>query len=244
MGVKGFGTGELRKLDMGRHTLEGNPPIEVTLRRSARAKQLSLRVSRLDGRVTLTLPQRSAEREGIAFLQARENWLRGHLTQIAPAHNVTREGTVLFEGRLLPIVVDQVRAARLESDQIKVSGTGPIGPRVKAVLKAHARDVLAEASDRYAGQLGRRYSRLSIRDVRSRWGSCSSKGVLMYSWRLIMAPPEVLQYVAAHEVAHLVEMNHAPAFWNVVGRLCPAYKSHRCWLRDNGDRLHRVIFDD
>lgn len=66
----------------------------------------------------------------------------------------------------------------------------------------------------------------------------------MYSWRLIMAPPEVLDYVAAHEVAHLAEMNHQPAFWAVVAQLCPDYQRHRQWLRDNGDQLHRVTFDD
>ena len=111
-------------------------------------------------------------------------------------------------------------------------------------LKLRARDVLAEASDRYAVMVGQSYSRLSIRDTRSRWGSCSSEGVLMYSWRLIMAPPEVLDYVAAHEVAHLVEMNHSAAFWAMVERICPDYDVHRAWLRKNGDVLHRVNFGD
>lgn len=229
---------------MGRHTLEGNPPIEVRLRRSARAKRLSLRVSRLDGRVTLTLPERSPEREGIAFLRGREDWLRGHLNQIAPVQTVAIGGCVLFEGRELPIVAASARRARLEPDQLLVPQDDAVGVRVKALLKAAARDRLAAASDHYAAALGRSYSRLSIRDTRSRWGSCSSQGTLMYSWRLIMAPPRVLQYVAAHEVAHLVEMNHSSAFWAVVERLFPDYDDCRDWLRDNGDRLHRVQFGD
>jgi predicted metal-dependent hydrolase len=118
------------------------------------------------------------------------------------------------------------------------------GVRAKAFLKTKARDELAAASDFYAAQLGKRYNRLSIRDTRSRWGSCSSEGVLMYSWRLIMAPHEVLHYVAAHEAAHLVEMNHSDAFWAVVARICPDYDRHRIWLKKNGDQLHRVNFGD
>ncbi|WP_296426971.1 SprT family zinc-dependent metalloprotease [Yoonia sp.] len=229
---------------MGRHTLHGNPPIEVELRRSARAKRLSLRVSRLDGRVTLTLPERSPDREGIAFLHAREAWLRGHLMLIAPVHTVAVGGTVPFEGRNLLIVTGEARRARLEAARFVVPAGDRVGARVKALLKATARDRLAAASDHYAAKLGHSYTRLSIRDTRSRWGSCSSQGVLMYSWRLIMAPPEVLRYVAAHEVAHLTEMNHAPAFWAVVAKLFPDYQARRQWLRDHGDQLHRIQFDD
>lgn len=229
---------------MGRHTLEGNPEIEVILRRSARAKRFSLRVSRLDGRVTLTLPQRSPEHEGIAFLQSRESWLRGHLSQISPVQPVTAGGSVPFEGRDMPVRTAPTRRARLEADHIVVPVNTAVGVSVKTLLKTVARDRLAMASDHYARQLGRSYARLSLRDTRSRWGSCSSKGTLMYSWRLIMAPPRILQYVTAHEVAHLVEMNHSPAFWAVVERLFPDYAICRDWLRENGDRLHRVQFDD
>ena len=229
---------------MGRHTLEGNPPIEVTLRRSARAKRLSLRVSRLDGRVTLTLPPRAAEREGIVFLRSREAWLRGHLTQLAPARNVQVGDTVMIEGRDVPIILGDGRRARLAHDSIVVPSVATAGACIQALFKTLARDRLAAASDAYASQLGRSYCRLALRDTRSRWGSCSGKGVLMYSWRLIMAPPAVLRYVAAHEVAHLAEMNHSPAFWNVVEQLYPDYAPHRRWLRENGDQLHRVRFAD
>ena len=118
------------------------------------------------------------------------------------------------------------------------------GTKVKALLKARARDMLATVSDDYAAALGRPYTRLTLRDTRSRWGSCTSDGGLMYSWRLIMAPPEVLHYVAAHEVAHLQEMNHSAAFWAVVEQLYGDYAAPRRWLRKEGDRLHRVTFGD
>ena len=229
---------------MGRHTLEGNPPIEVTLRHSASARRLSLRVSRLDGRVTLTLPRSAPEREGIAFLQTKEAWLRKHLQAMAPATSVNVGHFIPFRGRATLIVPGPGKRACLAEGRIAVSTHAPAQLQVKALFRHLARDALAEASDKYARQLGRSYSRLSIRDTRSRWGSCSSQGGLMYSWRLIMAPPAVLDYVAAHEVAHLVEMNHQPAFWDIVAQLCPDYAQHRRWLRDEGDQLHRVAFDD
>jgi predicted metal-dependent hydrolase len=233
-----------KKVDMGRHTLKGNPPIEVLLRRSVRAKRLSLRVSRLDGRVTLTLPRFAPEHEGIAFLRAKEPWLRGHLEDMRPAMVAQIGQTVLVRGVAMPIVVGAGKRARIAEDRIEVTASALASVQTRALLRHAARNALAQASDRYAMQLGKTYTRLSIRDTRSRWGSCSSTGALMYSWRLIMAPPAVLDYVAAHEVAHLVEMNHQPAFWSVVAKLCPDYAQHRQWLRDEGDKLHRIVFED
>lgn len=232
-------------LDMSRHLLNGNPSIEVTLRRSTRARRLSLRVSRLDGRVTLTMPHRLAEREALEFLYAREDWLRGHLAQVSDLQVPQIGGSVLFEGTPLPIVAGQVKRVVLRDGVLVVPDEqARVGPRLKAFMKLRARDALAGASDHYADLLGQSYSRISLRDTRSRWGSCSSAGALMYSWRLIMAPPEVLRYVAAHEVAHLVEMNHAPAFWEQVAMIFPDYRPRRQWLRDHGDKLHRVQFHD
>ena len=227
---------------MGRHTLHGNPPIDVTLRKSAQARRLSLRVSRLDGRVTLTMPSGLPDRDGLAFLHDKETWLRGHLDRIGPAEPVCIGSVVPVQGRGLPVVAGA--RVRFLDDRIEVPAHRPAAAPIRARLRAMARDALAAASDRHAATLGVSYTTLSIRDTRSRWGSCSSKGVLMYSWRLIMAPPAVLDYVAAHEVAHLREMNHAPAFWAVVARLCPDYAVHRQWLRDHGESLHRVRFDD
>lgn len=229
---------------MSVHRLQGSPPIDVNVRRSARARKLSLRVSRLDGKVTLTIPQRSPLREGIDFLESREIWLRTHLIKLAPEAVVHAGGVVLYRGADLPVEVGTVKRTALRNGVLYVPDAATAGLRAKAFLKLRARDILAEASDRYAAMVGRSYARLSIRDTRSRWGSCSSEGVLMYSWRLVMAPPEVLDYVAAHEVAHLVEMNHSAAFWAVVEDICPDYGAHRAWLRKNGDVLHRVNFGD
>ncbi|MBS1302544.1 SprT family zinc-dependent metalloprotease [Loktanella sp. SALINAS62] len=226
---------------MGRALRIGNPPIEVDLRRSAQARRLSLRVSRLDGKVTLTVPPRAPERQALDFLTEREDWLREHLRDIKPAIIVGPGTTLLIEGRQIAVLADDVRRMTLTDDSLLLP-PGAGGPAVMAFLKTRARDRLAQASDRYAALIGRRYNKLTLRDTRSRWGSCTSTGGLMYSWRLIMAPPAVLNYVAAHEVAHLEQMNHSSAFWEIVARLDPDYARHRQWLRDNGDRLHAVRF--
>lgn len=230
---------------MNRTELPGNPPITVMLRRSGRARRLSLRVSQLDGRVTLTLPKHAREDEGMAFLREKEDWIRSHLLRRPEELPIGPGVAIPFRGRQLQIDLADVKRVQLQGDQLLLPRkTNTPGTAISAFLKLAARDYLAERSDHHATALGRQYHRLVLRDTRSRWGSCSSRGALMYSWRLIMAPDSVSDYVAAHEVAHLVEMNHSPAFWQVVEGLCPEYEAPRQWLRNNGASLHAIRFDD
>ena len=227
--------------------LPGSPPVEVHLKRSSRARRFSLRVSRLDGKVTLSMPLRAREGEALAFLRGNEDWLRQTLSAM-PASALRAVGfgaAVPVEGRDLALIPATGRGVRVEGDRLLVPGDpATVAPRVAAWLKVLARDRLAAASTRYAGLVGRRYISLALRDTRSRWGSCSPDGRLMYSWRLILAPPPVLDYVAAHEVAHLVELNHSPAYWRVVTGICPDWKRHRDWLKANGSTLHGFRFQD
>lgn len=221
----------------------GQPPIDVIVKRSARARRISLRVSAVDGRVSLTMPKRGVMAEAQGFLHEKEPWIRKHLEQ-QPELTVMRPDAMLpIEGAPRKIVETATKQVRLHPHWVEVPyGADKMTSRLGAFLKLMARDRLAEASMRYAAQMGRSFGKITLRDTRSRWGSCTSEGNLMYSWRLILAPPEVLDYVAAHEVAHLVEMNHSPAFWAQVERVMPGYQSHRKWLRDNGGGLHRYQF--
>ncbi|OWU86098.1 zinc metalloprotease [Oceanicola sp. 22II-s10i] len=229
---------------MGQHILPGNPPVEVNLKRSIRARRISLRVSGLDGRVTLTLPRGVSEREGLAFAREKADWLRGHLDRQAQPVSIGIGASLPVEGVDRTIRAGTGRGLRLEGDALIVPGSADTASRrIAAWLKALARDRLAEASDRHAAALGRRYTKLTLRDTRSRWGSCTADGGLMYSWRLILAPPEILDYVAAHEVAHLAEMNHSAAFWAHVDRLYGPHKAARGWLRQHGPGLHALRFD-
>jgi len=228
---------------MGFIRLPGEPEVEVALKRSARARRLSLRVSGVDGRVTMTVPRFLPEREARSFAAEKAGWIREKLGEQAPM-------VLAEEGAVLPVEGVPRRIERGEVRRISLTDHGLVVPRATravpaalgAFLREMARDRLAEASARHAAALGRPMGRITLRDTRSRWGSCSHEGNLMYSWRLILAPREVLDYVAAHEVAHLAEMNHSARFWAACARLCPGYEAPRRWLRENGAALHRYRF--
>ncbi len=224
-------------------TLPGTPPVDITLRRSARSRRFSLRVSRLDGRVTLSVPPRAREADAMAFARDQESWIRATLAGMPLAGGVGIGSVIPIEGRVVTVMAAAGRGVRRVDDSLLVAGDPTqAGVRVAAYLKALARDRLIAASDHYAGILGRPFTRVTLRDTRSRWGSCAHDGALMYSWRLIMAPPSVLNYVAAHEVAHLAEMNHSAAFWAVVTKLYPDWRAERAWLQAQGQALHGYRF--
>lgn len=228
---------------MGQHVLPGTPPVELTLRRSGRARRISLRVSGVDGRVTLTVPRHISEKAGLSFAAEKADWLRNQLGR-QPEQEFVGFGTELpIEGQFLKVI--RAKTRQIEPTQTHLYVPGPeerVAARVQGWLKVRARDRLVTASDKYARALGHSYARISLRDTRSRWGSCTTDRRLMYSWRLILAPPDVLDYVAAHEVSHLVEMNHSANFWSTVKQISPDYETPRRWLRENGASLHRFQF--
>jgi len=228
---------------MVRQVLPGNPPVDILLRPSGRARRLSLRVSGIDGRVTVSYPAYASERQAMAFALEKADWIRGQLARRPEVVAVAPGVAVPVEGRWLTVAAGTGRGVEVEEARL-LAPEGRSGAAVGAFLRALARERLAAASDRHAATLGRGFGRLTLRDTRSRWGSCSAAGDLMYSWRLVMAPPHVLDYVAAHEVAHLAHMHHGPAFWAEVRRLYGDHREARAWLRREGGALHRFRFGD
>ena len=227
------------------HVLQGTPDVPILLRRSGRARRISLRISQLDGRVTLTLPNGVPESEAFSFARQKESWIRSHLERREDDVPVALGNEIPVQGVIHRVVQGQGRRVVMEDGMIMVPGpVERIGARLKGHFKQMARVRLVGASDEYATRLGKSYDRISIRDTRSRWGSCSSNGTLMYSWRLIMAPDAVLDYVAALEVAHLAEMNNSPAYWAGVERIFGDYRPARRWLKNEGNMLHRFKFGD
>ena len=223
--------------------LAGEPPLDVICKRSTRAKRLSIRVSRLDGAITLTLPARATRRIALAFLKERTEWLRNAVEGLEEPVIVKAGATIPVEGQLMALTAAAIRAPRIEDGRLLVPQTR-VAAGTQAFLKLRARDRLAERVAAHAHALGRPAGKLTLRDTRSRWGSCTHTGDLMFSWRLIMAPPQILDYVAAHEVAHLAQMNHSPAFWSEVAKLFPTHLEARRWLKANGAGLHRYRFSD
>jgi predicted metal-dependent hydrolase len=219
----------------------------VRVRRHARARRYTLRIHAATREVVLSMPPRGSMRQASEFAQKHGAWIAARLSRLPQAAPFAH-GTVL-PLRGVDTRIEHRRGARgtawIEcgddgASLLCVAGEEPHVPRrVRDFLKREAKRELEAASKQAAQALGVAVARVSIRDQASRWGSCSTTGVLSYSWRLILAPPFVLEYLAAHEVAHLVEMNHSRRFWRLVERICPHQKSAKAWLDAHGAELHR-----
>jgi predicted metal-dependent hydrolase len=215
--------------------------IAVSFRRNARARRLVLRLSRDRSGVVVTVPPRISRREALEFAKKSSKWI-GERLEAEPAERPLRAGSdILVRGQRRLIVHSGSRRGTVvlcEREVIVSGDAAHLQRRLVDWLKAEAKRDLAEASEFYAGVMGVTFHRLSVRDQRSRWGSCTSDGTLSYSWRLILAPPFVLDYVAAHEAAHLRHMNHGRSFWRLVLSHCPHAGRAKSWLKTHGAELH------
>ncbi|MBO6758052.1 MAG: M48 family metallopeptidase [Roseibium sp.] len=224
----------------------GTRSIRIRLRSDTRARRYLLRIPAGTSEPVLTVPPSGDLARAERFARQHVHWLVDRLESrperipFAPSSTIPLRGAdhlVIAAGGLRGLV----SAVRDDSDNpsIFVPGAPEHLPRkLLTFLKAEARADLTSACSRHAAKIGKRITGISVRDTKSRWGSCAANGRLSFSWRLILAPPEILDYVAAHEVAHLAEMNHSDRFWTVCERLAPHTPSARKWLKDNGHRLH------
>ena len=216
--------------------------VPLSVRRNRRARHLTLHVDHASGAVCLVLPRRAALSEGLAFAEERAEWLRRQLEALPPRQPFRVGGRVpiLGDDHVIRHDPDSRRGVWRENGAIQVSGFVEHVPRrVADYLKREARSELTTRAHAKAKTVNRTIAGVTLRDTKSRWGSCSSDRRLNFSWRLILAPEIVLDYVVAHEVAHLVHMNHGPRFWSLVGRLTDDVAGARIWLRDQGHGLHR-----
>jgi predicted metal-dependent hydrolase len=219
----------------------------VRVRRHRQARRYTLRIDAASRQVVLTIPPRGSLKEARAFAQQHGAWIAARLQRLPQATPFTHGETVPLRGVSHRIVHrDDIRGTvwteRDEAGEAVICVTGEPphhNRRVADFLKREARHDLEAACRRYAKQLGVAIKRISVRDQSSRWGSCSNTGVLSFSWRLILAPPFVLNYLAAHEVAHLVELNHSAKFWRLLKRLNPDCERAKAWLDTHGTDLHR-----
>ncbi len=225
---------------------------QVRVRRHRRARRYTLRIHAASRDVVLTMPLRGSVREARVFAQKHGAWIAARLARLPIAEPFGHGAIVPLRGEPHRIVhrpkergTAWVEAGSDGAQLLCVAGQAPhIGRRVGDYLKREAKRELEAASRRAAEKLDVAIKRVSVRDQASRWGSCSSTGVLSYSWRLILAPPFVLEYLAVHEVAHLVEMNHSPRFWRLVTAHCPDEARAKAWLDAHGSDLHRYGIPD
>ena len=219
--------------------------VPVRVRVSRRARRMALKIDAVGDAVELVLPPRTSLPRALNFLKSNREWVESRLAALPPRVTFT-------EGEHVPIlgVPHRIRCVTrsrehgpvwIEGRELRVTGQGPhVARRVRDFLKEHARAELGRRARRLAQQIGKSVGRITVRDTTTRWGSCSANGNMAFSWRLIMAPEAVLNYVVAHEVAHLAEMNHGPRFWRLVERLAPDFERHRDWLNQNRAWLLRI----
>ena len=233
------------RVKLGKHLADASGKVPIRVRVSPRARRMALKIDAIGDAVELVLPPRTSLPRALNFLRSNQDWVERRLAALPPR-------VVFRDGSSVPILGRPHRIRHLErcaaqgpvwitDGEICVSGEkAHIARRVRDFLKERARAELGRRARRLAETIDRKLGRITVRDTTTRWGSCSANGNMAFSWRLIMAPEPVLQYVVAHEVAHLAEMNHGPRFWKLVDRLVPHVERHRDWLNHNRAWLLRI----
>lgn len=216
-------------------------PVEV--RRSAAARRLTLRADSARGAVRITLPPRMAVTRVHDFIDSHLGWIAARVAVWPSARPFAPGASVPVEGveRIVDWCPSRPRTARLDGDRLVVGGPLEGLPgRIERFLQRHALALLESETRALAAQIGRKVARVSVRDTASRWGSCSGDGAIAYSWRLVLMPPEIRRSIVAHEVAHLVHLNHSPSFHALAAELHPGHASARRWLKRHGAGVHWV----
>jgi predicted metal-dependent hydrolase len=237
--VKARGESALAEIGRQAGALDLGGPLSIRV--SPRARRVGLRIDAAERRVELVLPLGVPAEFGLRFLKAKRGWIVARLDALP-------RPVPFVEGAIVPVLDAPHRICRsfdpaappvtIADGEIRVRGDPMhLARRVRDHLVLLAHDELARRARPLAGRIGRKVARVSVRDTKSRWGSCSSSGNLSFSWRLIFAPAPVIDYVVAHEVAHLAEMNHGPRFWRLVESLAPGNARTRAWLDRHRTRL-------
>ena len=231
-------------------TLEGTEHV-IALRRSPRVRRMTLRLRNASRDFVLTLPQNVNVATAREFLERQRGWMSERLRRLPAQVTLAPDAIIPLRG-VAHLVVHRPKdlrdvtveaAPRTDGPTMNLCVSGPQAqvPRLLlAYFKREAQRDLAAAVRFHAGKIGKTVKRVTIRDTTSRWGSCSSTGNLNFSWRLVLAPSYVLDYLAAHEVAHLLHMDHSPRFWKLANELSSDVTRAEAWLKAHGAKLHQI----
>jgi predicted metal-dependent hydrolase len=226
--------------------------VEYTIRRSARAKHVRITISVHDG-VVVTFPTRMRRYVNPDdFLREKQEWVLHHLERLAPSTppaELTSGSRVSIRGREYTVSILNCSVRRPEIElagselrvALPIGYAGEVKEAVKGWIRAQAAPLIEREAERLAELIGVKYRRLTIRDQRTKWGSCSRTGNLSFNWRLILFPPSVLRYVVIHELCHLRQFNHSPRFWQLVEQFDPDYETSIEWLRTHGIQIEGAL---
>lgn len=218
----------------------------IVAKESSRSKRFSLRFNPSRRHFVLTIPPFSGIHRLKQFLNDSAQWTQKILDSNDPQKTATpSEITIL--GQKLNIVYEEKKTSHLWQSDDSLYLRAPFQKKSRALeswLRQRAFNHFSHLATTFCLKIDASFSKLSIKDTRTRWGSCTHKKALNFSWRLLLAPPEISFYVCAHEVAHLKEMNHGPAFWRLVSILDPNHHAARKWLKEQGCSLFSIQFDN
>ncbi|WP_413154250.1 M48 family metallopeptidase [Bartonella sp. cb54] len=235
------------------HFIFSNRVVPLRVRERKCARRFTLRIDAGIQGICVTTPPETSLSSVQGFIEKHRSWIEARLARVQGFH----ESFHLKEGSTIPLlgiahtirhkkgrgVTEIVASGAGQEPKIIVYGQLEYLPRrVADVLKKQAALIITPMVRHYANKVECQVRSICYKDTKSRWGSCSTDGRLSFSWRLVMAPKEIVEYVVAHEVAHLLEMNHGKKFWDICEKLCPDSKACRAWLKTNGYRLHAVNF--
>lgn len=221
--------------------------LEVTARLSLKAKHIAIRITPTN-EVELVLPRRADFAKAYQFLVGKELWIRNKLRKTkTPIPLSEKPKTISIFG----VEHELVFSDKTISQPIKILDHKIIishvvaEDKINSIITFHLKKLIKVEIEKYANlkaaELNVKYSKISVKDTTSRWGSCSSNGALSFSWRLILAPRDVMEYVVVHELCHLIEMNHSHRFWKLVAKTYPSHHEARIWLKKHGKVLHQII---
>jgi predicted metal-dependent hydrolase len=213
---------------------------ELVVRRMAQARRMRLSVDPRDGGVRLILPKRASIRDALRWVEGQRAWVEKALSALPNPQPICEGVTLDVAGETLRVEIAAVRGVRRDGERLLVAGPPDMmGHRIVRWLKKQAIERLEAETREFAARANVSVGRISVADPRARWGSCSSTGDIRYSWRLILAPPAVLESTVAHEVAHRLHMDHSPDFHAAVRRLLGRDPlAERAWLRAHGSALY------
>lgn len=227
--------------------------IPLKISQHARARRLTLRIEAGGKGVKVTMPAGTPLEHAESFVERHRGWIETRLQKLPIPH----DEPMLKSGVKIPFLGTPHLIRYIGGrGTVKISQTDDGTPclliygderflsrRLRDFYKKQAEELIGPLVVRLADEIGRKPRSIRYKDTVSRWGSCSADGALSFSWRIIMAPKSVVHYLVAHEVAHLIEMNHGPQFWALCERLCPDTKRSRAWLKRNGQALHAIDFE-
>lgn len=216
--------------------------IPLKYKPSFRAKRLSLRLSAKEASLVLTIPPRATASQIALFLKECTGWVENQLKKLDKTISIKPGEKVSLNGSTFQCITDPLRRKPVLCHETQTLYLPPqySQKHLHDFFKKIAIEMLTPFVKNAVSILGQRVEKISFRDMRSRWGSCSAKKTISLNWRLILAPQEVAEYVCIHEAVHLLHMNHSRSFWKTVAELCPTYRSHKNWLKVHGPSLMRV----